>query len=702
MAEWAGYAKRRVPVLSALYCAMLIVVWDFSAFVVPLSLCFLFLLGLFASIYKRFLWVWVVFVFGLMMALRLWMEMMWEAETERKLTRLSERGNVVEVEGVLGPYLYANWVKRSEYRLYRFYVKKVEGEEVYPVWIEALIYCPAPCGSIYSGLRIRFFASVLPGRDNFSFLAFQECPDFQNCKGKNPPQIVEEGLLAKVKKRWLLFARKTYGCMENPLYVPCRYMGLIFGTEGLWVEWGEERKQYTEMVHTFRHLGLVHLIVPSGSHLSVFLFVLLLLDARFLRRFRLLFYSFCIGVLMLIAHLFDGVSMLRAFFLAVVSLWSRFFYLPRDSVNELALVGIGLLLFQPDYLRHPTFQLTFSASVGMMLFSSFVEREWVIFPGWLRKTFGVNLGPSLFLTPVLSGLSGAVPIFAPLCNSSVLLLSWVILFGGICSGLFLFFPSFSAFLLWVLVPFFFLLDWWVILFLRLPEPLWWVPYFPVWMYVLAFVIFFFSVEFLRFGIGKRIYWVSTILGFLVVLLFPVFRPEMYVATTRAKPVVMLPWAGIMIGQPEEGEFSAFALLAKRMHHKKVKFLLQKGNWSESLKGKVKNAFVGEGMEVEFLWEECGQRKEDGVECRVFFSPSGEIREYSIGKKSLRILSGKGGKVLRVISEGISLCWSDGGMCSGYIQLGEGKRVQIGEEVYEEGKVLGIYRWRKGVAVVEVR
>ncbi len=691
--------EKKIPAAAAGCSVFAILLWSSAPYLVPMALMAFFAFSV--LVHRKKPWIWLLFTVFFMMALRMWWNGIQMMRAERVLKQWADSGAVVSVEGVLGPTIFREGVKRSEFRLQRFRIEKIDDREILPYSMQVFFLCPAPCFSYFSGTSIRMYATIRHSQGSIPFIAVQECSSLQNCAHPSSPRILPRGWLIGVKERWLKFARETYACGENPLSSPCKYLGMIFGTQALWLEWQGEKKLYSDVVHTFRETGLIHLLVPSGSHLSVFLFVLLLLDSAYFRKFRFLFYGSSGMVLFLIAHLFDGIPMSRAVLMSIFALMNRFFYWPYDGVNSVMLAGSILLLFEPSFLWHPTFLLTFSASLGMATFLPYVVRNWTFLPIWMRKAVGVGIGPSLFLIPALTAIYGAIPLLAPVANAFVLLLSAVILFVGILSGLFLFIPYVSQLLLWLLLPAFYFLEVGIGLILRVPNPLWWNPFRPVWFYALCFVAFFVAVEALRFRWGKG--WLQAgILGaFLLILVMPFFQPLIYIWSNFSRPAVFFPESQLLIAEPIDSEWQKLAQLSRRLGWRRAGFLLSTGNWTEAKRGKAYNSFAREGITLRLLPEQCGKKElSPSLKCEVQTSPVGRRLIFSAGSIPAMVEIGKDNAVFRASVRGVSICWEQSTGCSAHIQIAKDDSVRFLQAFYSK-KTIGIYLLRSQVRAVEM-
>lgn len=181
---------------------------------------------------------------------------------------------------------------------------------------------------------------------------------------------------------------------------------------------GESRLLDEETSFSYRVTGLLHLLVISGSHIALLVFVFRLVTRplpcrRETKTFLILVavtsFGWLTGFSPPVAR-----AVLVADFLLVLSLFG---YSVRDPIRLLSWCGALLLTIQPELFWNLGFQLT----IAMTLFLLLTRRIWdgpfglALFAQW----FGL-----IFLWPVQPILS----IFAPLYNViAALLISWVII-----------------------------------------------------------------------------------------------------------------------------------------------------------------------------------------------------------------------------------------------------------------------------------
>ncbi len=119
----------------------------------------------------------------------------------------------------------------------------------------------------------------------------------------------------------------------------------------------------------FRKTGLLHFISLSGMHLAIFVGIIwwLCKTAGLMKRARAVVCIIAIGIFLLIVP--PRAPTLRAAIIAIVFCISFFFRRRPSSINTLSMAAIILLLARPTQLFEPGWQLSFTAVLGIIIFT---------------------------------------------------------------------------------------------------------------------------------------------------------------------------------------------------------------------------------------------------------------------------------------------------------------------------------------------
>lgn len=226
-------------------------------------------------------------------------------------------------------------------------------------------------------------------------------------------------------------------------------MGILFGAKENFPDDFYQKLQLT---------GVLHVIAASGMNVSFFTGAVMFSLGSFLKRqvaiflsiIAVIFYSFLVG--------FDP-SILRASLMAILAFTASFFGRQAFSILTLFTTGYLLLLWKPSFLFDVGFQLSFMATLGIILINPIFGRlgaplrQGSAGQG-LGEDFKTTVSAQIATFPILLGTFGKVGILGILVNMFVL---WTVpilmLLGslGVLAGLI--FEPFGKLFLLLSLPF---------------------------------------------------------------------------------------------------------------------------------------------------------------------------------------------------------------------------------------------------------
>ncbi len=172
-----------------------------------------------------------------------------------------------------------------------------------------------------------------------------------------------------------------------------------------------------EVVYTFRTSGVYHLLAVSGVHLSIITGAMLMLLRALPRRSRALL---TMGVIVLFTGLCGfTASVMRAGAMTLLMLDGQLFSRRTDGLNSLGFAAVTMLLMDPFCIYDIGWQLSFAATLGLLLFLPVWEREIT------ARAVEAMSGMAFVLRPV----SAAVGV--SLCASLTTMPLCALYFGGI-------------------------------------------------------------------------------------------------------------------------------------------------------------------------------------------------------------------------------------------------------------------------------
>ncbi|MBD3422500.1 MAG: DUF4131 domain-containing protein [Chitinivibrionales bacterium] len=201
---------------------------------------------------------------------------------------------------------------------------------------------------------------------------------------------------------------------------------------------GERQSLSSELKTRYREAGIYHLLSISGLHIGMLIaFVLVILgklpvhkSVRVLIAIGLIWaYTLFVGLMP---------SIVRASIMATLLLSSLLIGRSSNAINSLGIAGIVWLLFSPQSLFAPGFQLSFAATFGILLLTPRIKKgieagmpsadvQAVLDKG--TASFAVSMAGFIATAPVLAWHFGALTPFGLLAN----LLAVVLMTGAMWS-----------------------------------------------------------------------------------------------------------------------------------------------------------------------------------------------------------------------------------------------------------------------------
>lgn len=167
---------------------------------------------------------------------------------------------------------------------------------------------------------------------------------------------------------------------------------LLLGTDGRLDEQTDRQFQKT---------GLYHLLAISGAHVAVVSFLFYSFLSLFITRKRII-YLILLAILIFYALLVEGQpSVFRAVIMASVFLLGKLIFADTNLLNTLALSALVLLLLNHFSLEDVGFQLTFLASLSLILFFEPVRKFLPRLPLKLSEMMALSLTAVAGTMPVI-------------------------------------------------------------------------------------------------------------------------------------------------------------------------------------------------------------------------------------------------------------------------------------------------------------
>ena len=272
--------------------------------------------------------------------------------------------------------------------------------------------------------------------------------------------------LYKLKEKLVRRAKEVFPSPYSELF-----LGLTLGDSAIFFP--------REIKDTFRKAGLTHLLVVSGTQISLFFLLVGILLLRFESPFTrfgkvtrilkypiifLLIFSYCI------LTGFEP-SIQRAFIVSVVILVAHYFLHETDSLNVLGQAGLIILILRPAEVLSVSFQLTFTATLGLLLALRVVMPIISIFSFWLRPfvvLIATTTGAQIMVFPLILYYFNQLSPWGIVSNLVAIPISFLIICFAIGFYLLGPIPVIGTAISWLIMVGLKFLYWWASSFANLP------------------------------------------------------------------------------------------------------------------------------------------------------------------------------------------------------------------------------------------
>lgn len=193
---------------------------------------------------------------------------------------------------------------------------------------------------------------------------------------------------------------------------------------------GARERLNEDLARSFRESGLFHLFAISGAHIAILTFLIFTL-LKAVRIGRTPSFLVLIGFLALYAALVEGrPSVMRAAVMTGAYLIGKWLWKDVDLLNTLSISAFFLLLANPLHLFSAGFQLTYAATLAIILFFPRLIRFFPRLPLRLSEIFVVTLCAQLGVLPIMAATFNRIAFAGLLLNFAALPLVAVIMSGG--------------------------------------------------------------------------------------------------------------------------------------------------------------------------------------------------------------------------------------------------------------------------------
>lgn len=200
--------------------------------------------------------------------------------------------------------------------------------------------------------------------------------------------------------------------------------------------------------------GLLHVVAASGMNVSMvgaFIYGLSILvlhrkTAIIATLLGISFYAILSGL---------NPPIIRASIMGVILMISQLFGRQNLSLFSLFLTGYLMLMIEPDLIFDVGFELSFLATIGILLIKPPIDRATNLFrfPMVIKQDFGTTMAAQISTIPIILSSFSTYSIHSIILNILILwLIPFLMLFGGLASILSLIHPILASPLLYLSYP----------------------------------------------------------------------------------------------------------------------------------------------------------------------------------------------------------------------------------------------------------
>ena len=271
---------------------------------------------------------------------------------------------------------------------------------------------------------------------------------------------------------------------------------------------GEKSALGKDLLNDFRIVGLIHVVVLSGFNITIVADALRRMLSFLPRVWGIIIGG--LGISLFGVLVGGGATVVRSCFMSGVALSADLIRRDYDVVRALIFAGLLMLIQNPSiFLHDPSFQLSFLATLGLILLASPIEKHLTFIPEKfsLRGTIATTFATQIFVSPFILYMMGQISIIGVVVNILVLpFIPVTMLFVFLTGALGFISFSLSQIIGWVAH---FLLSYELFIveyFARLPFAALYIPRFSGWWvagFYAVFPIFYWRKEIFAFVFRKR-------------------------------------------------------------------------------------------------------------------------------------------------------------------------------------------------------
>lgn len=184
---------------------------------------------------------------------------------------------------------------------------------------------------------------------------------------------------------------------------------------------GEKSSLGNSLLNDFRIVGLIHIVVLSGFNITIVGDAIRKMLLFLPRVWGISLGGLGIGLFGIMVG--GGATVVRSCFMAGIALSADLFRRDYSVIRALIFAGLIMIIINPTILLHdPSFQLSFLATLGLVLLSSPIEEKipFISEKFGLRGIVASTVATQIFVSPFILHMMGSISIIGMLVNILVL------------------------------------------------------------------------------------------------------------------------------------------------------------------------------------------------------------------------------------------------------------------------------------------
>jgi competence protein ComEC len=341
------------------------------------------------------------------------------------------------VRGILDSYPQATRSDRAQFWLKTNQLSQIQGDDPSPASIRNVngrLYVTAPLISatglkpgvqvVVTGTLYKPMPALNPGGLNFeNYLA--RSGSFAGMRANQLFLTDEEQIrtwdLAKIRQRIVAAQVRWLDVPIGPLV-----SAMALGNEAVDLPF--------DVKDAFVRVGLAHALAASGFQVSLIVAAVLSFTKRFLAK-KWQFGLGLVGILAFVAMTGPQPSVLRAAVMGIAVLVGMLLARQLRPLNSLLLAAVVLLIIEPLWIWDVGFQLSFLATLGLVVSATPIQKKLDFVPPALAEAIAVPLAATIWTLPIQLWTFKVVPLYSLPANVIAAPFITLISIGGMVSAL---------------------------------------------------------------------------------------------------------------------------------------------------------------------------------------------------------------------------------------------------------------------------